>query len=511
MTTAFHRPQPRTRLACVGAVTGLAALLTFGAALPAQALPPVGGSDSYDVVQDTPLMIGAPGFLGNDMEPEGDAFEVHSIWPPAGGPLPGEEFNTLVGGGGFTYYPPTGFTGTRTWTYKLNDQSEVSDPITVTFTITAPVTPTVPVAVADAFAVTPGMPLNVPAPGLYANDYDTDGDSWSYKYVMQPVGNALPGESLDISVGYGGFVYTPPTGYTGTRTWQYSIQGDDGESSLVDIVFTIGNPAPANAAPVSTNDAYSVTSGTALTVGGSGVLANDTDADGDALSVVTTTGPVSLLPGESLMMNPDGSLVYFAPTGFVGTRTWSYVANDGTVDGAPASIVFTVTAPPNAAPVAVADAYDVVAGSTLVVTAPGLVANDTDADGDTLTPFEYVQPDVWLPGEAFAFDGAAGGFSYTPPTGYVGTRVLEYRVHDGDLPSAPATITFTIAAVPPLPTLPQEPGTPTTANTPSTGGGEGGSLASTGMEGAGLAGTAGLAGLLVAGGFLARRISRREA
>lgn len=505
MTTAFHRPKPAARLAAAGAVTVLSAALTFCAAAPAQALPPVGGADSYDVLLNTPLTIGAPGFLANDSDPEGDAIAVHSIWPPAGGVLPGEEFNTLAGGGGFTYYPPTGFTGTRVWTYKLEDQAEVSDPITVTFTITAPVAATAPVAVADAFPVTPGMPLAVAAPGLYANDYDADGDSWSYKFVMQPVGNALPGESLDISVGYGAFVYTPPTGFTGIRTWQYSIQGDDGESSLVDIVFTIGSPAPVNSAPVSQQDDYSVMSGAVLTVAADGVLDNDSDADGDALTAGSATGPAVVLAGESLTLNPDGSLVYVPPTGFTGTRTWSYVANDGTTDGAPASIVFTVNAVPNQVPVAVADAFDVVADTDLVVGAPGVLANDTDADGDAVTAGWTGEPAGGvLPGEKWTLQ-PDGSFVYTPPTGYTGTRTWSYEVFDGTTDSPFAPVTFTIAG-PMLPTLPE----PTSPSTPA-GGASGASLASTGVDGAGLAGTAALSGLLVAGGLLARRFSRREA
>lgn len=516
MTTAFHRPT-RTRLACLGTVTALTAALTFGAALPAQAAAPVGGADAYSVTQDEPLTVGAPGVWANDSDPEGDAIAFHSIQGPAGGILPGEEFNTLAGGGAFTYYPPTGFTGTRVWSYRLNDAADVSDWITVTFTVTAPPAPAgnqAPVGTADGYNVAQDGSFSLPAPGLLANDTDPDGDPLTL--VAQGYANgSLPGEAMTTWPD-GSLFYLAPTGYTGTREWWYEVS-DGTHTVKVPIVFTIA-PAPAgNTAPVANGDSYAIPAATPFDSPAPGVLLNDTDAEGDTLSIAVVQPQAGgALPGESLVLDLDGGIHYVPPTGFVGTRSWRYKVSDGYTLSSYAQIDFQIAAAPvaNTAPTAVPDAYPVIQDTDLVVGAPGVLANDSDADGDAIAAGWTAEPiGGKLPGEAWTL-AADGSFVYTPPTGYVGSRTWMYQVHDAEDDSAFVAVTFTItgAAEPEPEPEPTDPMLPTLPTTPTaTGGAQGGKLASTGMDGAGVAGTAGLAGLLVAGGLLARRFSRREA
>jgi hypothetical protein len=435
------------RLAAAGTVAALAAVLSFAAVSPAAAAPPIGADDAYSVTQDTILSVAAPGLWANDSDPDGDSFDYQSVSAPAGGVLPGEGLSPWAGGA-FDYTPPTGFTGVRVWSYFIQDGVNVSGSISITFTITAPVVTTVPVAVADAFDVTPDTPLVVPAPGLYANDYDTDGDSWSYKLVMQPAPSALPGEDLNVSAGQGAFTYTPPTGYTGVRVWQYSIQGDDGESALVDITFTVGTPPAVNEAPVAGADAYSVTAGVPSIVNVPGVLANDSDADGDPIQVAGWDFPVGgMLVDEDLHINVNGSFEYLAPAGFVGTRVFGYRVTDGIDESATSTITFTVgAATPNAAPVALPDAYLVEQDATLVVTAPGVLANDTDADGDALTVSQTFAPAGGaLLGENLVLN-ADGSFEYNPAANFTGVRTWRYEATDGTDPADYVDIVFTVAA-----------------------------------------------------------------
>jgi hypothetical protein len=495
------------RLVAAGTVTALAAALTFSAVSPAVAAAPVGNPDAYAVTQDTALNVTSPGLWANDSDPDGDALDYQSVWPPAGGPLPGEGLNVLANGGqgGFEYTPPTGFTGTRVWTYYINDGVDVSGPIDITFTITAPVATTVPVAVADAFDVVPDTPLVVPAPGLYANDYDTDGDSWSYKFVLQPVLNALPGESLDISAGQGAFTYTPPTGFTGVRVWQYSIQGDDGESALVDITFTVGTPPAPNSAPVAVADAHAVTAGVPLIVTAPGALGNDTDADGDSLVVSTWNAPAGgLLAGENFGLNANGSFEYEAPAGYSGTREFGYRVSDGTDESTDGTITFTVSAPAaNATPIALPDAYTATQDTLLVVGAPGVLGNDTDADADPLSISQvFVPAGGTLLGETLVVD-LDGSFEYTPPTGFTGVRTWRYEATDGTDPADYVDIVFTIEAPAPA----AEPGLE--LDTEATGAADGTTLAATGDDSAPL--VAVIAALILAIGATLVRSSRRAA
>ncbi|UCD51956.1 MAG: cadherin-like domain-containing protein [Phycisphaerales bacterium] len=97
----------------------------------------------------------------------------------------------------------------------------------------------------------------------------------------------------------------------------------------------------------------------------------------------------------------------------------------------------------NAAPQANDDAYSMDEDSVLTIPAPGLLANDTDAEGDPLTALLENGPSngtlIW---------NGDGGFTYTPNPNYTGTDSFTYRANDGMDGSAPATVTITVEEVP---------------------------------------------------------------
>jgi VCBS repeat-containing protein len=93
--------------------------------------PPVAQSDSYSTPQDTPLQITAPGVLGNDSDPDGDALTVQLASPPAHGAL------TLNADGSFVYTPTAGYSGADSFTYVAWDGTMASTPATVTIAVTA--------------------------------------------------------------------------------------------------------------------------------------------------------------------------------------------------------------------------------------------------------------------------------------------------------------------------------------------------------------------------------------
>ena len=83
----------------------------------------------------------------------------------------------------------------------------------------------------------------------------------------------------------------------------------------------------SNTPPVAQNDTYTATSGQALTVDvASGVLTNDTDAEGSNLSATVVDNPDS----GSYTFNSDGSFTYTSLDGFSGTESFSYTVSDGT-------------------------------------------------------------------------------------------------------------------------------------------------------------------------------------
>ena len=114
-----------------------------------------------------------------------------------------------------------------------------------------------------------------------------------------------------------------------------------------------------------------------MSVNAPGVLANDTDADGGR-SARRWSPHAS---HGSLTFNTDGSFSYTPNGSFFGTDSFTYTATDGHATSAPATVTFTVYS----VPVATADTYALMPGNMLSVTAPGVLGNDTNADGNALT------------------------------------------------------------------------------------------------------------------------------
>ncbi|MGH2401686.1 MAG: Ig-like domain-containing protein [Candidatus Limnocylindria bacterium] len=222
--------------------------------------------------------------------------------------------------------------------------------------------------------------------------------------------------------------------------------------------FIVGaGPEPAHAAVVATgvNDSYAVKHDRVLTVPAPGVLRNDLNLLGGA-SAILDRG----VSHGTLNLRSDGSFTYTPAARYVGTDSFRYRPK-ALLLGTIATVTITVT---NTAPVARPDAYSMAARTTLVVAAPGVLANDTDADSDTLT-VEMVGGGI---SGSLDLD-PNGGFRYTPGGGATGTVSFSYRVWDGIAWSAATTVSITIAVAPtptPAPTPAPTP-RPTPAPTPA--------------------------------------------
>ncbi len=139
----------------------------------------------------------------------------------------------------------------------------------------------------------------------------------------------------------GNITYTPNTDFFGTETITYVVSEDTlGVTETGTLVVTVTN---VNDAPLAAGDHAQAVSGEAVSVA---VLANDTDPDGDSLSVVAasaTNGRVTI--------NADGTLTYQPGSGFVGTDVITYVIDDGNGARDEATVTVKVTAaPPVASP-----------------------------------------------------------------------------------------------------------------------------------------------------------------
>ncbi|MCA9977588.1 MAG: cadherin-like domain-containing protein, partial [Anaerolineales bacterium] len=113
--------------------------------------------------------------------------------------------------------------------------------------------------------------------------------------------------------------------------------------------------------------------------------------------------------------------------------------NDGLADSNIATVTITVEVILNYPPVAANDTYSITPNTTLTVPAPGLLSNDTDAEGDPLTA-------VWVssPSHGTLNLNADGSFTYTPNAGFTGNDSFKYKANDGSNYSYVATVTITV-------------------------------------------------------------------
>ncbi|MEY8875994.1 MAG: Ig-like domain-containing protein, partial [Leptothrix sp. (in: b-proteobacteria)] len=190
--------------------------------------------------------------------------------------------------------------------------------------------------------------------------------------------------------------------------------------------------APVNHAPVGQPDHYSTRPGQLLTIAAPGVLGNDSDADGDTLHV-TAIDPSGLQ--GSIAQFADGSLQFTPTAGFSGSTSFLYYLSDGVGGTASATVTIDVV---NHAPVAGADVFTVHAGQVLNVAAPGVLGNDSDADGDALH-VTAIDPSG-LQGSIAQF--ADGSLQFTPTAGFSGDTGFTYYIADAYGGTAQGTVTI---------------------------------------------------------------------
>ena len=384
--------------------------------------PPVAANDSYSTAEGTERLVSAPGVLANDTDPEGAALTAVLVDDVEDGTL------TLNANGSFRYTPRTGFSGTDTFRYQASDGSASSKPATVTISVSE--VNDAPTATADSYATTENRTLNVNrSNGVLRNDTDPEDDDLTAVLVSGASSGTV---TLHAD---GSFSYVPAPGFAGSATFTY--QADDGTERSSTAAVTISVSA-LNDAPTAQGDNYTTDEGQTLNVNASnGVLANDTDPDVDELSAVLVSGASS----GTVTLNPNGSFRYVPAVGFAGSATFTYVADDGTAQSNAATVTITVNAG-NDAPTAQPDSFTTAEDTLLTVSGLGVLSNDTDPNGDTLTA-ERV---------ANVASGSLqlnpnGTFSYTPPANFSGTTSFTYRARDGSTASDPVTVTITVSPV----------------------------------------------------------------
>jgi VCBS repeat-containing protein len=290
-----------------------------------------------------------------------------------------------------------------------------------------------PVAVDDFYSTPRGRELNIAKNrGVLSNDTNPGGKIDDLRAVL--VNNVSSGTlRLDAD---GSFRYTPLPSFGGTDAFTYRAMRGSAPSNLAMVRITVTG---VNSAPAAKPDSYTTAEDTQLTVAPpNGVLANDTDANGDTL----TAALVSNVQNGTLTLNANGSFVYQPKPDFNGADGFSYRASDAQETSSVATVTIDVSKV-NDAPVAATESYQTNESTKLTVNAAnGVLANDTDVDGDKLTATlvgNVASGTLQLAGD--------GSFTYTPNAGFSGNDGFTYRAGDGTATSNTVTVAITVIAV----------------------------------------------------------------
>jgi hypothetical protein len=396
--------------------------------LPAANRNPIGIPDFYAMTDGTTLSVGAPGFLGNDIDLDGETLAAISIVDNANhGSL------AAFADGSFNYTPDAGFTGTDQFSYRMQDASNnLSEPVTVTIEVyTGNRTP---IGVNDQYAAVINSPLSIAAPGFLANDIDLDGEPLSAISIVDNVDHGTLAAFAD-----GSFNYTPDAGFTGTDQFSYRMR-DASNNTSEPVIVTIAVLSAGNI-PVGVPDHYAVPTDQVLSIAAPGFLANDIDLDGEPLTAIAIVDNAN---HGSLVAFADGSFTYTPDAAFIGTDQFSYRMQDASNNlSEPVTVTINVLPAANRNPIGMPDFYAMIEGTNLSVGAPGFLGNDIDLDGETLAAISIV--DNADHGSLAAF--ADGSFNYTPNAAFIGTDQFSYRMQDASNNlSEPVTVTIEVYA-----------------------------------------------------------------
>ena len=265
---------------------------------------------------------------------------------------------------------------------------------------------------------------------------DVDGDTLTYTTGALPTGATFAG---------GVFTWTPS--YTQAQTSPYYVTFTVSDGTLTaseTVAITVTN---TNRAPTATADTYAVDEDQPLTVvQASGVLANDTDADGDTLTASLVTAPPAAQ--GTVTLNGNGSFTFTPAADFNGSASFTYKADDGKGGTANATVTITVRSI-NDLPTISSIADQTTPAGTTTAALPITVGDiETAAASLTLSAASSNPTLVPVANVVFSGSGANRFVTVTPATGQSGAATITVTVTDGNggTRSDPFVLTVTSAS-----------------------------------------------------------------
>ncbi|MFJ5369929.1 Ig-like domain-containing protein, partial [Bosea sp. CER48] len=404
---------------------------------------PVAVNDTATTTENAIITGAAPGVLGNDSDPEGDALGVVAVAGSAdnlGNPVAGSAGGIFVlqADGSYSFDPGTAFDDLQLGeqrvtgiSYTISDGNGGVATATLSITVTgqndAPIGSDASISLDEDTQATGALPVAT----------DPDGDTLTYALVGE-AGNG----TVRISAG-GAYVYTPNPDYSGPDSFTYTVS--DGTATVTYTVTITVLPVEDDPVAGPLPD-LAMVDGQAPNVDVSGAFS---DPDGDALGFTATGLP------EGLTISADGVIsgLVDSSASQLGGGIYSVTVTAADPAGNSASRTFTITVT-NPGPIAVDDA----GGTGENESATGnVVSNDTDPDGDALTVIAVGASGNGVGAPAAGSNGgsftilADGSYSFDPGTafddlaaGETRETSIAYTVSDGEGGVASAVLRITV-------------------------------------------------------------------
>jgi hypothetical protein len=450
---------------------------------------PVGvNDDGFVIFGDAPHTFSAATLLANDTDPNGDILFIAGVGAASGGMVSFDAQSNTV-----TFIPTAGHTGPASFGYAVSDGRGGTSSAFVHMTVDEPLNGLSLFSSADTPANLTGddgSPVNL---GV-AFSTSTSGAIAAIKYYKSAADTGPHTASLWTSTGtllatatfanetasgwqtvtfdspvvidagttyvasyHSNGYYASTTGYFADTYSAGPLTAPGGSNGLfsyaagtafptssfeatnywVDVVFA--PDGPVNLSPVAANDSgFATSQGIALALPAATLLANDTDPDGDPLSIISAGNAVNGI----VAFDATANTITFTPTsGYAGSASFTYTVADGLGGTDTATVTLNVSEVPNEAPVANADGgFITQQDSALIMAAAEVLGNDTDINGDQLVVTGVGAP---VNGQV-TFDALTNTITFTPIAGFTGSAGFTYTVSDGRGGTSSASVDLTV-------------------------------------------------------------------
>ena len=337
------------------------------------------------------------------IDPDGDAITYIIVSNPLHGTLSGTGANVI-------YTPAANYSGSDSFTFKVNDGTTDSNIATVSITITA----VNDSPLAGNQSVTTSEDI---AKAITLSATDADGNALTYTIVSPPLQGSLSGSGPNIT-------YTPALNYFGLDNFTFKVNDGITDSNIATVSIVV-NPVGDSPIAVSSGSSEVTVEDVATSITLVGI-----DPDGDALTYIIVT-----LPLHGTLSGTGADVRYTPEANYSGADSFTFKVNDGTTDSNIATVSITVTPltdPPIANNQNVATSEDQTKSIALL---------GVDPDGGILSFIIITQP------AHGTLSGSAPSLLYTPASDYNGSDVFTFKVNDGTTDSNIATVSIVINPV----------------------------------------------------------------